>query len=859
MLKRIKINKIGKPIWQSLLAILMILACIYFIKNEHLEITQIKNTLQDVNSFYLFLGLILTVVFVLLQALLYVFSFKTAGVKVGIESTIPLFLKRNLISVFLPAGGFSSLMFFTRPLTKKGIKSSDIYYASYIYGLAGVLSVVIVAIPVLGLLSLQRKLSSAELIPFLVLVLLVGIGIYVVWSFLKKKMVYRLILKHRPKIMLHVESILNNGINIKHFLLALLISILVEITGVLHVYISMLALGFHPTLLVAFMAYIIMIMLLLVSPFLRGMGAIEVSMTYIFIQNGIPAMQAAVVTLLFRFFEFWLPLLAGVCSFFFSRKNIVLRVLPVFIMFMAGLFNVFSALSPVLPDRVIILEKLLPKAAVLVSSFTLLFLGLILIILSVYLLRGVRRAWKISLFLLIVSVIGHLVKGINLQQASLSILALASLLVTHRYYNIKATPVLHKNWWAFWLLGVAIVVIAAISGTYFLERQHMGIEYNFYDSVKSSFHLIFLFDASGYFPHSRFGHNFVIFIYILSGTLLLSAIFLLLRPIFSTNREAEKNDFKLARLMVKEYGKSALDYFKYYPDKRFFFTEDAFIAYRIKGNYAIALGVPVGTNREAMLSVLQKFEQYCYENGLRTFYYRVAEAYLPLYQQINKEALLIGRVPLLNLERFSLESAEMLALKEAVNEVKKAGFTFQRYSPESINDDIILQLKKVSNSWQKKPGKTELTFSQGMFIPEQLKKTPIMTIENQQGKIVAFLNIIPDYAKKEGTYDLIRTMEGLPEGIVYFLLSETFNYLKERKIKKVNMGMVVLSGIENPETITEKSMKFALERIKLLEHFKGQYQLKDSFNPDWENKYLMYDTYYDLLQFPGVLKGVSTP
>ena len=858
MVRILKSRKSSKPVWQMMLAVLMILMSIFFIKNEHLEIAEIRSTLQHVNRFYLLLGLIVTGIYFLAQSYMYVFSFKTAGIQVGIRDTLPLFLKRNLISIFLPAGGFSSLMFFTRPLTKKGINYSDIHYGSYVYGLSGILSVVMVALPVLSIMLLRNRLSSAELIPFVILLLLTGVVLFMVWSFVKRKMVYRLLQRFNPEVLIYIDNILSTTLHIRHFILAFLISIVIEIIGVLHVYISMMALGFHPTIFISFIAYIVMVMLLIVSPFLRGFGAIEISMAYVFIQSGIPAPQAAAITLVFRFLEFWVPLIAGVGSFLFSRKNILLRVLPVFIIFIAGIINIVSAISPAIPGRIAILDKLLPKIALLVSNFTVFFIGLLLIVLSVYLLRGVKRAWKISLFLLVISAIGHITKGIDFEEASVSILAVVSLLFTYRLYNVKSMPFLQKNWWKIWGIGLLTLVVCAVGGTYFLEKIHIGMEYDFINSIKASFRLIFLFDASGYIPRSNFGHYFILFIYIFSGALLIGAIFLSLRPIFSYDIAGQVNDTNHARLLVQSYGKSALDYFKYYPDKLLFFNGNGFLAYKIEGSYAVVLELPVCENDENVFLILKEFEQFCYGNGLRTFYYRIAEESTEIFRQMKKKVLFIGREAVLNLEKFSLTGSKMHPLRNAINKAKKMGYTFHIYTPE-IKDGVIQKLQQVSDSWLKNPGKTEMIFSQGMFLPELIKKTEVMAIENPEEKIVAFLNIIPDYVKGEGTYDLIRITDDAPTGIIYYLLTEMFEYLKGQGITKVNLGMVAFAGIEDAKTVGEKSIKFALDWIKSLSHFKGQYHFKDKFNPEWVNKYLVYDTEYDLIQFPAVLKGVSKP
>ena len=43
-----------------------------------------------------------------------------------------------------------------------------------------------------------------------------------------------------------------------------------------------------------------------------------------------------------------------------------------------------------------------------------------------------------------------------------------------------------------------------------------------------------------------------------------------------------------------------------------------------------------------------------------------------------------------------------------------------------------------------------------MFNAEEIAQQDVITSEDGEGKIVAFLNIIPDYAPEECTYDLIR-------------------------------------------------------------------------------------------------------
>ena len=146
-----------------------------------------------------------------------------------------------------------------------------------------------------------------------------------------------------------------------------------------------------------------------------------------------------------------------------------------------------------------------------------------------------------------------------------------------------------------------------------------------------------------------------------------------------------------------------------------------------------------------------------------------------------------------------------------------------------------------------------------MFVWEELKHQTLITVENEEEKIIAFLNIIPDYAKNEATYDLMRKTKDAPGGVMDFILIELFNYLKTQQITFVNIGLAPISGLNDPHTFPERSMNFAYNKIKSFSHYKGLREYKEKFEPRWYNKYLIYEHDYDLLQVPSVLSRIIKP
>jgi phosphatidylglycerol lysyltransferase len=139
----------GKLIAQFILTVLFMGLGIWFLKHEKAELSEVKSTLVYAQWTWVVLGIGVTAFYLLLQAYMYLSAFYSIQCKVRLTDMVVLFLKRNLISVFLPAGGVSSLVFFTGPLEKKGISKTQIHYASTLYGFVGILTVILVAIPAL--------------------------------------------------------------------------------------------------------------------------------------------------------------------------------------------------------------------------------------------------------------------------------------------------------------------------------------------------------------------------------------------------------------------------------------------------------------------------------------------------------------------------------------------------------------------------------------------------------------------------------------------------------------------------------------------------------------------------------------
>ncbi len=848
-----------KIIVQFIFTLFFIAIGIWFIKHERAELGEVKNVLVNARWQWVLAGIGLTAIYILLQGQMYVYSFASAQNKVSLLDSTILFLKRNFISIFLPAGGISSLAFFTGTIEGKGIKKTQIHFASTIYGFVGILSVVIVAVPAFIYAIFQGTIGSGEWYALGAVLLLIICLLFIYHSIMKKGALYTLLVKLGPATEVFLNDLRNSNIDKKKFLLTIFISVIIEFAGIAHLYVAMLALGLTPSFFAAVMGYIVSVIFLIISPFLRGLGAIEVSMSFVLIGFGFGKVDAIAITFLYRFFEFWTPLFAGVLAFLSKINKLLMRVLPALFLMGLGILNIVSVLTPSVSERLIRLKDFLPVEIIHASNYLVMVTGLFLLVTAAFMLKGLRTAWWFALVLSVLSFIGHITKAIDFEEASIALLVLIVLFATRKEYYVKSNPKFRNVGLQTSLLLTAVTLVYGILGFYLLDKKHFNIDFNILQSIRFTLQNYFLIGSDELIPADLFAKHFISSINISGFVSIAFLIYTLVRS-YKPWQNVTDEELSLAKDLLKSFGKSSLDYFKTYSDKIIFFSENkkTFIAYRVSGSFAVVLENPITENNKELKKCVSEFDTYCYENGLKSIYYRVPEESLIVYHELRKKDLFLGQEAIVNLSTFSLDGGSKKSLRNAIKKVSDSGFKVAINTPP-VKDGVLQKIKSVSDEWLLDTNRSEIIFSQGMFVWEELKQQTIITVENAEEKIIAFLNIIPDYAKSEATYDLIRKTKDAPNGVMDFILIELFNYLKSQNINYVNLGFAPMSRQDDPHTFPEKSMKFAYEKIKSFSHYKGLREYKEKFEPDWYNKYLIYQHDYDLLNVPAVLTKVIKP
>jgi len=521
----------------------------------------------------------------------------------------------------------------------------------------------------------------------------------------------------------------------------------------------------------------------------------------------------------------------------------------------SGILNLYSVLGRGLPGRAAILYEIFPLEFIHLSRFITLLTGFALVITSTNIYKKKRRAFHLALLLSLLSFLFHLTRGLNYEEAAFSLVIMALLWISRKSFTVESSiPSLP---WGFIRLGIALLAALAYgtAGFWLLDTREFGINFTIGDSIRRTLSFLALAGDPEIIPRTRHARWFLDSLYLITVTAMVYALFAVFRPVVYRFRTLP-HERKLAEDITRRYGRSSLDFFKYWSDKTFFFSESrqCFIAFRVGGGYAMALGDPVGPEEE-IEPTIRNFEQYCAQNDWRIAFHQTLPDFLPVYQKLGFRKLKIGDDAIVNLSTFSLDGKEAKKLRHEVNQLEKQGFKFARHDPP-IPADVIEQLKQVSDGWLQIPGRRERIFTLGTFDRDYVRSTPVYAAADSTGKIWAFMNSIPSFCKGEATIDLMRHVPDAPPGMMDYLFIKLFFAKKAEGFERFSLGMAPMAGFQEHEEASaeERAVHYFMQQLGFLFSYQGLLHYKAKFATLWEPRYTIYR---NVLSLPRLARAIS--
>lgn len=489
------------------------------------------------------------------------------------------------------------------------------------------------------------------------------------------------------------------------------------------------------------------------------------------------------------------------------------------------------------------------------SRFATLLVGFALIISSINILKRKRRAHELAVGLSILSVIFHLTKGLDYEEAASSAALLAFLLLIRGRFKVRSSiPDLR---WGLVHLGTALfaALLYGVAGFWLLDAREFAIDFTVGDAIHRTLLFLSLTGDPGIVPHTRYARWFIHSMYLMTATAIAYSLLAVFRPVVYLYR-THPHERRLAEAITARHGRSAIDFFKYWPDKSFFFsqTRKTYIAYKVGGGHAVALGDPVGPEEE-IETTLRQFLEMCEQNDWRVAFHQTLPDFLAIYTKLGLRKLKIGDDAVVELSKFSLDGKHAKKFRHAINQLENDGLRFVRLPPPQA-PEIMAQLREVSAEWLQIPGRRERTFTLGLFDPDYVRTTPVYAVVDAGGKIRAFVNEIPSFAPGEATIDLMRYRPSSPPAVMEYLFSKLLLAKKEEGFARFNLGLAPMAGFQEREesSMEERAVHHFMQHFSFLFNYEGLRAYKAKFATLWEPRYLVYR---NVLSLPLVARAIA--
>jgi len=479
---------------------------------------------------------------------------------------------------------------------------------------------------------------------------------------------------------------------------------------------------------------------------------------------------------------------------------------------LVGVIGIVSALTPEMADRYRIVRGVLPPGGIAAARVATLALGLALIWLSRSLARRRRRAWQLAVVVVLASAVAHLAKGLDFEEATISLALLAALVRYRRRFDIPGDPATVRPLLA---LAAAVGAVAAVV---------LGVELH-----------------GGEIP-DRLSDLFTA-VSILLG---FSALFLWLRPLTQVVAQTV-GERRVARALVDAYGSDSLSFFALRRDKSYFFspTRRAFLAYRVVAGAALVSADPVGDDEE-FDALLAEFRRVAHTHGWRVAVLGASDAHLDRYRRLGMRAIAIGEEAVLRPDEFSLEGRAIRKVRQSVSRLTTAGYRLRVVSAEDADDELRAALDAVSEQWRGNQPERGFTMAMDdLYVPG----TVFAVAECENGRVGGFLHLAPTPAGGGWSLSTMRRRPDVPNGLTEFLIVETLAWAKETGATEMSLNFCVftdLISVERAVTVPRRLLRHALLAADNVFQLERLYSFNRKFFPEWRPRYLCIERLSDL-------------
>ncbi len=522
---------------------------------------------------------------------------------------------------------------------------------------------------------------------------------------------------------------------------------------------------------------------------------------------------------------------------------------------LTGLVTLASALSPELARRVHAVDRLFPATFPAAAATGAAASGILLIVLSRGLRRGKARAWWLATLLTGGTVVLNLLKGLDVEEALLSMLVLVLLLGARGQFTARTDPRSLRQ-----VLVASLAAPAAATGLGMLwltlDRHAQVAGTSWTDRWVQAFVGLVGVPGPIAFTDTAEGAPAAVALVVLGLAAAMTVVLVALRPAGGPHPMSAEEESTVRALLDRWGQVDSLGYFALRDDRSVVLSRSgkAAVSYRVVRGVSLAAGDPIG-DPEAWPGAIAAWLEQAATYGWTPAVLGASERGGRAYERAGLDALELGDEAVLDLDAFALEGRAMRTVRQAVARSVRAGTQVTCQRSGELDADLRTELVRRAAQWRDGPVERGFSMALSRFFDPRDATSVVVIARDAEGALRGVLNLVP-WGADGLSLDLMRRDPETENGLVEHMVASVCAQAPQFGVTRMSLNFAVLRSVfargeqlgAGPVLRLWHGLLQGLSRFWQIESL---YRANAKYQPQWRPRYLCFRQARDLPEVAG--------
>ncbi|WP_459985960.1 phosphatidylglycerol lysyltransferase domain-containing protein [Nocardioides sp. AN3] len=520
------------------------------------------------------------------------------------------------------------------------------------------------------------------------------------------------------------------------------------------------------------------------------------------------------------------------------------------LVWLVGVISVISAASPAFHSRVLLVTGVVPPVFPAAATTGTLAAGAILMLLASGLRRGKYRAWLLATVLTAFATLAHIVKGLDIEEATLTAAVFVLLVIARHRFHALPDPRSPRRIVALATLGVPI---ATLLGYLWISVDLDGVApgSTVVSRLTESFLGLAGIPGPVSFVDGETATHTAIALAVLGVALLLLLLLVALAPAAGPHRlDGDERD--RVRDLLSRWGRvDSLSWFALRDDRAVIFSPSgkAAVSYRIVGGVSLAAGDPLG-DPEAWPGAIAAWMGEANAYGWLPAVLGASEQGAAAYHRAGLDALELGDEAVLSTADFTTEGRRMRVVRQAVTRCRRAGLSSTCVRVRDLDDATRSAILDSAEAWR--DGEVERGFSMalGRLACAEDADAVVVLCRDASGSLRGLLQLVP-WGTDGLSLDVMRRDRSGENGIIELMVTDLMAQAPALGVARVSLNFAVFRSVFARGERLGAGPVLRLWRAILMQasrfwQIESLYRANAKFQPEWVPRFVCFRSAVDI-------------